>query len=190
MNKTLGILGAGESGAGAALLGQKLDYSVFVSDYGQVQTKYQEFLHQHDLEWEQGKHDEKRLLSADLIVKSPGIPDTAPIIQKLTLAGVPVISEIEFAGIHSRAKKVCITGSNGKTTTTLLTHHILQKAGLDVGVAGNVGKSMALQVAENDREYFVIEVSSFQLDGMFDFKADVAILLNITPDHLVYLMRR
>lgn len=184
MVQKLGILGAGESGAGAAALGKKLGYEVFVSDFGQVAPQYRDFLNQLGVEWEEGKHTEDRLLKSDLVVKSPGIPDKAPIIKKMNELGIRIISEIEFAGIHSKAKKICITGSNGKTTTTLLTYHMLKKAGLDVGLAGNVGKSLALQVAEQDREYYVIEISSFQLDGMYDFKADVAILMNITPDHL------
>lgn len=184
MTQLTGILGAGESGAGAAVLAKKLRHRVFVSDFGRVQPAYRDFLHHHQIEWEEGRHDTARLMQCDLIVKSPGIPDTAPIVQQALSKGIRVISEIEFAGLHSQARKICITGSNGKTTTTLLTHHILEKAGLDVGLAGNVGKSLALQVAERDRAYFVIEVSSFQLDGMYDFKADIGILLNITPDHL------
>ncbi len=184
MSKTLSILGAGESGFGAAVLGKKLGYKVFVSDFGKIKEKYKNLLNLHEIEWEEGKHSEDVILNSDLVVKSPGIPDKVPIIKALIAKGIGVISEIEFAGIHSKATKICITGSNGKTTTTLLTYHILKKAGLNVGLAGNIGQSYALQVAEKDFEYYVIEISSFQLDGMFEFKADIAILLNITPDHL------
>ncbi|MEA1876983.1 MAG: UDP-N-acetylmuramoyl-L-alanine--D-glutamate ligase [Bacteroidota bacterium] len=184
MNKKLSILGAGESGAGAALLGKKQGYTVFVSDYGEIKEEYKNFLDKNEIEWEEGKHDHERILKSDLLVKSPGIPDTAPLVAELNKAGIPVISEIEFGGYYTKATKICITGSNGKTTTSMLIYHILKKAGLRVGLAGNVGKSFARQVAEEDYEYYVIELSSFQLDGMFSFKADLALLLNITPDHL------
>jgi UDP-N-acetylmuramoylalanine--D-glutamate ligase len=151
---------------------------------GTIKEKYKTELIQRGFDYEEGRHSEEKILNADLVVKSPGIPDKAPMIVKLKEAGIPVISEIEFAGRYTSAKKVCVTGSNGKTTTTLLIYHMFQKAGLNVGLAGNVGQSMAWQVAENDFDYYVLELSSFQLDGMFDFKADIAILLNITPDHL------
>jgi UDP-N-acetylmuramoylalanine--D-glutamate ligase len=184
MNKRVVILGAAESGIGAAILARKQGFDVFVSDLGTIKEKYKTELIQRGFDYEEGRHSEEKILNADLVVKSPGIPDKAPMIVKLKEAGIPVISEIEFAGRYTSAKKVCVTGSNGKTTTTLLIYHMFQKAGLNVGLAGNVGQSMAWQVAENDFDYYVLELSSFQLDGMFDFKADIAILLNITPDHL------
>ncbi|MBL7967767.1 MAG: UDP-N-acetylmuramoyl-L-alanine--D-glutamate ligase [Prolixibacteraceae bacterium] len=184
MNKRAVILGAAESGVGAAILARKQGFDVFVSDLGAIKEKYRNELIERQFEYEEGKHSEDKILNADLIIKSPGIPDKAPLIKKLKEAGIPVISEIEFAGRYTSAKKVCITGSNGKTTTTLLIYYMFQKAGLNVGLAGNVGQSMAWQVAEKEFDYYVIELSSFQLDGMYDFKADVAILLNITPDHL------
>jgi UDP-N-acetylmuramoylalanine--D-glutamate ligase len=184
MAKKLVILGAAESGVGAAILGVKLGYQVFVSDKGTIREKYRRELDERSILFEEGQHSEEVILAADLVVKSPGIPEKAPIIVKLKEKGIPVISEIEFAGRHTSAKKICITGSNGKTTTTLLTYDILKRAGLNVGLAGNVGQSLAWQVAEKDYDYYVIELSSFQLDGMIEFKADVAILLNITPDHL------
>lgn len=184
MSKRAVILGAAESGVGAAILARKQGFDVFVSDLGSIKEKYRNELISRSFEFEEGKHTEEKILNADLIIKSPGIPDKAPLIKKLKEAGIPVISEIEFAGRYTSAKKVCITGSNGKTTTTLLIYHMFQKAGLNVGLAGNVGQSMAWQVAEKEFDYYVIELSSFQLDGMYDFKADVAILLNITPDHL------
>jgi UDP-N-acetylmuramoylalanine--D-glutamate ligase len=184
MSKRAVILGAAESGVGAAILARKQGFDVFVSDFGTIKEKYKNELTERDFEFEEGFHTEEKILNADVVVKSPGIPDKAPLIVKLKEKGIPVISEIEFAGRYTSAKKVCITGSNGKTTTTLLTYHMFQKAGLNVGLAGNVGKSMAWQVAENDFDYYVIELSSFQLDGMYEFRADIAILLNITPDHL------
>ncbi len=184
MNKRAVILGAAESGVGAAILARKQGYDVFVSDFGTIKEKYKEELIHRDFVFEEGRHSEEKIVNADVVIKSPGIPDKALIIVKLKEKGIPVISEIEFAGRYTSAKKVCITGSNGKTTTTLLIYHIFQKAGLNVGLAGNVGQSMAWQVAENDFDYYVIELSSFQLDGMIDFKADIAIMLNITPDHL------
>lgn len=182
--KKLVVLGAGESGVGAAILGKSKQYEVFVSDMGTIKDEYKEVLSNYELEFESGKHSEEQILDADLVVKSPGIPDTAPLIVKLRDKGIPVISEIEFAGRYTNAKMVCITGSNGKTTTTMLTYHILKKGGLNVGLAGNVGRSLARQVAEEDFDIYVIELSSFQLDGMYEFKADIAMLLNITPDHL------
>jgi len=184
MNKRAVILGAAESGVGAAILARKQGFDVFVSDLGTIKDKYKKELIERQFDFEEGQHTEEKILNADLIIKSPGIPDKAPLIKKLKEKGVPVISEIEFAGRYTSAKKVCITGSNGKTTTTLLIYHMFQKAGLNVGLAGNVGQSMAWQVAEQDFDYYVIELSSFQLDGMYEFKADIAILLNITPDHL------
>lgn len=178
------ILGGGESGVGSAILGMKQGFDVFVSDFGTIKDEYKSVLNQHGLRYEEKQHTEELILNATLVVKSPGIPDKAPIVTKLHEKKVPVISEIEFAGRYTKAKTICITGSNGKTTTTMLTYEILKRAGLKVGLAGNVGKSFALQVAEEDFDYYVIELSSFQLDGMFDFRADIAVLLNITPDHL------
>ncbi|MDC0257139.1 UDP-N-acetylmuramoyl-L-alanine--D-glutamate ligase [Crocinitomicaceae bacterium] len=180
----IAILGAGESGVGAAILAKKQGWEVFVSDFGKVKENFAKELTDLSVEWEQGKHSEERILNAKLIVKSPGISDTAPLILKAIAKGIPVISEIEFAGYYNTAKTICITGSNGKTTTTMLLHHILKKAGLNVGLAGNVGDSFAKQVAEKEFDYYVLELSSFQLDGMVDFKADIALLMNITPDHL------
>jgi len=184
MSEKIAILGAGESGVGAAILAQKKAFDVFLSDQGPVKDKYRDVLGRYGIPFEEGEHSEDRILKAGLVIKSPGIPEKAPLVQKLRQAGIPVISEIEFAGRYNRAKTICITGSNGKTTTTMLTHHLLKKAGLKAGLAGNVGQSLAWQVAEKDFDYYVIELSSFQLDGMYDFKADIAILLNITPDHL------
>lgn len=184
MSKILSILGAGESGAGAAFLAKKEGYAVFVSDLGKIKETYKQQLDEMGVEWEEGRHSQERILNSDLVVKSPGIPDTAPLILALQEQKIPVLSEIEFASRYSAAKMICITGSNGKTTTTLLLYHILKKAGLNVGLAGNVGKSFARQVAEESFDYYVIELSSFQLDGMYDFRAHIAILLNITPDHL------
>jgi len=178
------ILGAAESGVGAALLAKSKGLGVFVSDFGKIRSDYRKMLDQAGIGFEEEQHSKKLILSAGEIIKSPGIPDKAPIVAASLLKGIPVISEIEFAGRYTNAKKICITGSNGKTTTTMLTWHILKTAGLNVGLAGNVGKSFARQVAEEHHDYYVIELSSFQLDGMTDFKADVAILLNITPDHL------
>ncbi len=184
MDKKIVILGAGESGAGAAVLAKKEGFEVFVSDLSGIKPKYKEILDAHNIRWEEGHHTESEILNADEIIKSPGIPDKAPIIKKLKAQGTPIISEIEFAGRYTDSTMICITGSNGKTTTTLLTHHILTQAGVDAGLAGNVGNSLALQVAEDPHPVYVIELSSFQLDNMYDFKADIAILLNITPDHL------
>ena len=178
------ILGGGESGAGAAVLAKKQGFDVFVSDLSSIQSQYKELLDKYQIPYEENQHSEDKILNAAEIIKSPGIPDKAPIVRKLHEQGAPVISEIEFAGRYTQAKTVCITGSNGKTTTAMLTWHILKSAGLNVGLAGNVGNSFALQVAESNYDYYVIELSSFQLDGMYDFKADIAVLLNITPDHL------
>lgn len=183
-NKHIVILGAGESGVGAAILAKKMGWSVFVSDAGEIKSEFKDELNENALEWEEQQHSTERILSADLIVKSPGIPEKAPLIKELRAKGVKIISEIEFASYYSTAKTIAITGSNGKTTTTLLTYHVLQKAGIRVGLAGNVGKSFAKQVATETFDWYVLELSSFQLDDMFDFKADIAILTNITPDHL------
>ncbi len=178
------ILGAGESGVGSAVLAKAKGFDVFVSDFGKITDKYKGLLNDHNINWEENKHTEEKILSASEVIKSPGIPDTAPIVKKLAEQNTPIISEIEFAGRYTNAKTICITGSNGKTTTTLLIYHMLKKAGLNIGLAGNVGKSFALQVAKENFDYYVIELSSFQLDGMFNFRADIAIILNITPDHL------
>ena len=184
MSKRIVVLGAGESGSGAAILAKEKGFDVFVSDCGTISEPYRALLDQNGVPWEDGKHSEELILNADEVVKSPGIPLTAPLIQKLQKQGTHIISEIEFAARYTNAKMICITGSNGKTTTTSLIYYILKQAGLNVGLAGNIGNSLALQVAHEDHDYYVIELSSFQLDNMYDFKADVAILLNITPDHL------
>lgn len=182
--KRLVVLGAGESGTGAAILAKEKGYDVFVSDMGHIQDPYRALLDQHGILWEDGKHTESLILNADEVVKSPGIPLTAPIIVKLLSLRKPIISEIEFAARYTNAKMICITGSNGKTTTTSLIYDILRRGGLDVGLAGNIGASLALQVAHEDHAYYVIELSSFQLDNMYDFRANIAILMNITPDHM------
>lgn len=182
--KRLIVLGAGESGVGAAILGMKKGMEVLISDYGTIPEKYLEIIRERNIPYEQGGHSEEKILNADIVVKSPGIPPTAPIVKKIVEKGIPVVSEIEFAGYYTDSKMICITGSNGKTTTTMLIWHILKKAGLDVGLAGNVGYSLAAQVAEDPHDYYVIELSSFQLENMYDFKAHVAIILNITPDHM------
>ena len=182
--KYIAILGAGESGVGAAILAKKMGWNVFVSDFGKIKDAFKTELIENQLEWEEENHSEERILQADLVIKSPGIPEKAPLIQKLRERGVKIISEIEFASYYSNAKTICITGSNGKTTTTMLLYHILKKAKLNVGLAGNVGKSYAKQVAENTFDWYVLELSSFQLDDMHTFKADIAILTNISPDHL------
>jgi len=178
------ILGAGESGTGAAILALKQNFDVFVSDKGEIKENYKKLLKNKNILFEENKHTENLILNADIIIKSPGISEKTEIIKKANSKNIPVISEIEFAGRFTDAKMICITGSNGKTTTTELTYHILKNAGMNVGLAGNVGNSLALQVAENNYSVYVVELSSFQLDGMKDFKADIAILLNITPDHL------
>lgn len=182
--KKIVVLGAGESGVGAAILAKQKGFEVFVSDKSEIKPKYKEELTSFGIEWEEGAHTEARILDADEIVKSPGIPEKAPLIKALRAQNTHIISEIEFAARYTNSKMICITGSNGKTTTTMLIHHILKNAGLNVGLAGNVGFSLARQVALENHDYYVIELSSFQLDGMYEFKADVAILLNITPDHL------
>lgn len=182
--KKIAVLGAGESGAGAAVLAKAKGFDVFVSDAGTIKPKYKTQLDEHQIEWEEGGHTETRILDADEIIKSPGIPENAPLVKKARGQHIPIISEIEFAGRYTNAKMICITGSNGKTTTTSLTYHILKQAGYNVGLAGNIGRSLALQVAEEHFDYYVIELSSFQLDNMYEFKADIAVLMNITPDHL------
>ena len=184
MKKKIVILGAGESGTGSAVLALRQGFDVFVSDMGLVKDQYRKILEEHNIEWEEGKHTEEVILSADEVIKSPGIKEDAPIISLVRGKGVPVISEIEFAGRYARGRKICVTGSNGKTTVTNLIYHILKKAGLKAAMTGNVGNSFAMAVAEGDYDYYVIELSSFQLDGMYEFKADIAVLMNITPDHL------
>ncbi|MBQ8673260.1 MAG: UDP-N-acetylmuramoyl-L-alanine--D-glutamate ligase [Bacteroides sp.] len=184
MKKRMVILGAGESGAGAAVLARVKGWDAFVSDQGAIKPKYKELLDRYGIAWEEGHHSEELILNADEVVKSPGIPDDAPLVMKLKERGIPVISEIEFAGRYTQAKMVCITGSNGKTTTTSLIYHIFRSAGLNVGLAGNIGRSLALQVATEQHDYYVIELSSFQLDNMYSFRANIAVLMNITPDHL------
>ncbi len=182
--KNIVILGAGESGVGTAVLAKKHGWTVFVSDFGKISPEFQAELETLGVEWEQGQHTQERILSADLVMKSPGIPEKAPIIKALREKGVKIVSEIEFAGYYNKAKTICITGSNGKTTTTMLVHHILKKAGVNAGLGGNVGKSFAKQVANENFDWYVLEISSFQLDDMYDFRADISILTNITPDHL------
>jgi UDP-N-acetylmuramoylalanine--D-glutamate ligase len=182
--KRIVILGAGESGTGAALLAQQKGYDVFVSDKGAIHQKYKDVLSKNEIHWEEKQHTESLILNADEVIKSPGIPGTVPLIKQLRSQSTPVISEIEFAGRYTNAKTICITGSNGKTTTATLTHHILQKAGLNAALGGNVGHSFAKLVAEAKHDVYVLELSSFQLDDMYQFRADIAVLLNITPDHL------
>ena len=182
--KRIVILGGGESGVGAAVLAKKQGFDVFLSDMAEIKLNYKVLLDENKIDWEEKQHSEILILNANEIIKSPGIPDKAPIIKKLLQQGIPVISEIEFAGRYTKAKMICITGSNGKTTTTMLIYHILKNAGFKVGLAGNVGQSLALQLANSECDYYIVELSSFQLDGMKEFKADIAILLNITPDHL------
>ena len=182
--KRIVVLGAAESGVGAAVLAKKEGFDVFVSDMSKIKDKYKQMLDERGISWEEGQHTEDLILNASEIVKSPGIPETAPMVAKAIQAGIPIISEIEFAGRYTKSKMICITGSNGKTTTTSLIYHIFKAAGYDAGLAGNIGHSLALQVAEEPHEYYIIELSSFQLDNMYDFRADIAVLLNITPDHL------
>jgi len=182
--KRIVVLGAAESGVGAAVLAKKEGFDVFVSDMSAIKDKYKQMLESRGIEFEERQHTEEKILSADEIVKSPGIPDEAPMVAKAKAKGIHIISEIEFAGRYTNSKMICITGSNGKTTTTSLIYHIFKEAGYDAGLAGNIGHSLALQVAEEPHEYYIIELSSFQLDNMYDFRADIAILLNITPDHL------
>ncbi len=184
MEKRIAILGAGESGCGAAVLAKKIGFDVFVSDFGTIAEQYKQMLDSHNIEWEEKQHTEEKILNAQEVIKSPGIPNEAPMVRKIAEAGIPIISEIEFAGRYTKAKMVCITGSNGKTTTTSLIYHIFREAGLNVGLAGNIGKSLALQVAEGDKDYYIVELSSFQLDNMYEFRVNVAVLMNITPDHM------
>jgi len=184
MTKKIAILGAGESGTGAAVLAKKQGFGVWLSDSGKIKEKYKNVLSHYEIAFEEGKHTEQLILDADEIIISPGIPLTALLVKKIKENLIPVISEIEFAARFTKARKICITGSNGKTTTTLLIYHILKNAGIHVGLAGNVGASFAMQVATNEFDWYVLEISSFQLDSMFDFKADIAVLTNITPDHL------
>ncbi len=182
--KNIVVLGAGESGVGAAILAKKEGYSVFVTDNGSVKEEYKTALHEYGIEFEENQHSLERIQTADCLVKSPGIPSTVPFIQEFMSSGKKVLSEIEFAAPYCKAKTICITGSNGKTTTTMLTHHILKKAGIKVGLAGNVGYSFAKQVANEEFDWYVLELSSFQLEEMFEFRADIAMILNISPDHL------
>jgi len=182
--KKIVILGAGESGAGSAILAKKKGFEVFVSNKGEVKQKYRDILDKNKIRWEEGKHTEEEVLSADEVIKSPGVREDVPIVTKLHERGIPVISEIEFAGRYATGTKICVTGSNGKTTVTNLIYHILKKAGKNAAMTGNVGNSFAMAVAEGGYDYYVIELSSFQLDGMFSFRADIAVLMNITPDHL------
>ena len=178
------VLGGGESGVGTAILGKKKGYEVFVSDFGKIKENYKEVLSINQIPWEDEKHTESLILDADVVMKSPGIPEKAPIVKKLLERNIPVISEIEFAFPFTNAKTIGITGSNGKTTTTLLTYHILKQGGLNVGLAGNIGKSFAWQVAENNHDYYVLELSSFQLDGIVNYRPDIAVITNLSPDHL------
>ena len=178
------VLGGGESGVGTAILGKENGYDVFVSDYGKIKDSYKEVLIQNGIEWEDEKHTECLILNADVVMKSPGIPDKAAIVKKLVEKGIPVISEIEFAAPFTKAVTIGITGSNGKTTTTMLTYHLLKSAGLNVGLAGNIGKSFAEQVAEDKYDSYVLELSSFQLDGIINYKPHIAVITNISPDHL------
>ena len=182
--KRLVILGGGESGVGTAILGKKVGWEVFLSDKGKISQKYKNVLQQHEIAWEEGQHTETLIFNADCVVKSPGIPDKVALVQQVLAKQIPVISEIEFAAQYTKAKLVGITGSNGKTTTTLLTHHLLEKGGLKAGLAGNIGYSFAQKVAEDDCPFYVLEISSFQLDNIVDFAPHIAMIINITPDHL------
>lgn len=184
MAKRLVILGGGESGVGTAILGKKKGYDVFVSDFGKIKENYKEVLALNKLEWEEEQHTEEKILNADVVMKSPGIPDKSPIVKLLKKKGVPIISEIEFAYRFIDVQTVGITGSNGKTTTTMLTHHLVKQGGLNMGLAGNIGKSFAWQVAEGKHEGYVLEISSFQLDGIIDYRPHIAVITNISPDHL------
>lgn len=182
--KKLVILGGGESGVGTAILGKKKGYNVFVSDFGKIKDNYKEVLNSNEIKWEEETHTENRILNADVVMKSPGIPEKSPIVKKLLEKQIPVISEIEFAAPFTNAVTIGITGSNGKTTTTMLTYHLLKSAGLNVGLGGNIGKSFAWQVAENDFDVYVLELSSFQLDGCYNYNPHIAVITNISPDHL------
>ena len=178
------VLGGGESGCGSAVLARAEGFDVFLSDMGVIATKYKKLLRRWDIPYEEGQHTPEKILNADRVVKSPGIPDKAPMVRALREKGVPVISEIEFAGAYASGRTICITGSNGKTTTTTLIYEMLCRAGMKVALTGNIGRSFALAVAEGGYDWYVIELSSFQLDGCYDFRADIAVLMNITPDHL------
>ncbi len=182
--KRIAILGAGESGVGVAVLAKKEGYDVFVSDMGTIKDKYKACLDSHQISWEEGSHSQERILQADEVMKSPGIPDTAPMVRQIIDKGIPVISEIEFCGRYLPGKTICITGSNGKTTTTTLIYYILQRAGVSVGLGGNIGRSLAMQIVEGKKDWYVVELSSFQLDNCYQFRTNVAVLMNITPDHL------
>ena len=184
MNNRIVVLGGGESGVGAAVLAKVKGFDVFLSDKGKIEDKYVEMLEQWEIPFEQGGHTEDLILNASEVIKSPGIPSTVPLVKKIEAAGIGIISEIEFAGRYDNAKKICITGSNGKTTTTSLIYYLLQEAGLNVGLGGNIGKSYALQVATEHYDYYVLEISSFQLDNCYEFRPDIAVITNITPDHL------
>ena len=184
MNNRIVVLGGGESGVGAAVLAKVKGFDVFLSDKGKIEDKYVEMLEQWEIPFEQGGHTEDLILNASEVIKSPGIPSTVPLVKKIEAAGIGIVSEIEFAGRYDNAKKICITGSNGKTTTTSLIYYLLQEAGLNVGLGGNIGKSYALQVANEHYDYYVLEISSFQLDNCYDFRPDIAVITNITPDHL------
>ena len=184
MNRKIAILGAGESGTGAAVLAKKQGFRIWLSDSGKIKEKYKDVLSHFEIAFEEGKHTEAEIMDADEVIISPGIPLTVPLVNKIRNRQIPVISEIEFAARYTKARKICVTGANGKTTTTLMIYHILKSAGLNVGLAGNVGESFAMQVATHEFDWYVLEISSFQLDSMFSFKADIAILTNITPDHL------
>ncbi len=184
MSKRIVILGAGESGTGAAILSQTKGFEVFVSDSSFIKDEYKALLDSYQISWEEGHHTTTEILNADEVIKSPGIPNTAPIIKQIIERGIPIISEIEFAGRYTNAKMICVTGSNGKTTTASLIYHIFKDAGLNVGLAGNIGNSLAYQVATENHDYYIIELSSFQLDNMYEFRANIAVMLNITADHL------
>ena len=184
MNNRIVVLGGGESGVGAAVLAKVKGFDVFLSDKGKIEDKYVKMLEQWEIPFEQGGHTEDLILNASEVIKSPGIPSTVPLVKKIEAAGIGIVSEIEFAGRYDNAKKICITGSNGKTTTTSLIYYLLQEAGLNVGLGGNIGKSYALQVATEHYDYYVLEISSFQLDNCYEFRPDIAVITNITPDHL------
>ncbi|MGM9740835.1 MAG: UDP-N-acetylmuramoyl-L-alanine--D-glutamate ligase [Candidatus Cryptobacteroides sp.] len=184
MNNRIVVLGGGESGVGAAVLAKVKGFDVFLSDKGKIENKYVEMLEQWEIPFEQGGHTEDLILNASEVIKSPGIPSTVPLVKKIEAAGIGIVSEIEFAGRYDNAKKICVTGSNGKTTTTSLIYYLLQEAGLNVGLGGNIGKSYALQVATEHFDYYVLEISSFQLDNCYEFRPDIAVITNITPDHL------
>ena len=184
MNNRIVVLGGGESGVGAAVLAKVKGFDVFLSDKGKIEDRYVKMLEQWEIPFEQGGHTEDLILNASEVIKSPGIPSTVPLVKKIEAAGIGIVSEIEFAGRYDNAKKICVTGSNGKTTTTSLIYYLLQEAGLNVGLGGNIGKSYALQVATEHFDYYVLEISSFQLDNCYEFRPDIAVITNITPDHL------